>query len=269
MAYPPQQPGSDPNQQPPQGQPGYGQQPGYGSPQQPGYGQSQPQQPGYGQQPQQPGYGQTPPPGYGQTPPPGYGQQPQQPGFGGPPLPPAPKKSKTGLIVGATAGVVVLAAAVILLVMQPWNGGPSASDSPSDVANKVLPKMGELFDAVFSGDTDAVQGVIDDIEPFVCEDMKSEMGTMAEEFDLIAAMEEAGISDVPPIDIAVDFSYEVTGENIDGENATVDYTVRFNTPEPEMGDGMSITGWNAVPNEESDSMDMVREDGIWVACDEG
>ena len=61
-------------QQPAYQQPGY-QQPGYGQPgyqQQPGYGQ--PQQPGYGQQPQQPGYGQ---PAYGQ---PGYVQpQPQQP----------------------------------------------------------------------------------------------------------------------------------------------------------------------------------------------
>jgi hypothetical protein len=78
-------------QQPPQ-QPGYGQQP----PQQPGYGHQPPQQqPGYGQPPQQPAYGQPqqpPQPGYGypqqgvppQQPP--YGQQPgmrpQQPGYG-------------------------------------------------------------------------------------------------------------------------------------------------------------------------------------------
>ncbi|HKS46942.1 MAG TPA: hypothetical protein VJT49_17895 [Amycolatopsis sp.] len=44
----------------------YGQQPGYGQPQQPGYGQP-PQQPGYGQPPQQPGYGQQPG-GQGQPP---------------------------------------------------------------------------------------------------------------------------------------------------------------------------------------------------------
>jgi hypothetical protein len=61
---------------------GYGQQPAYGQPTQPSYGQ-----PGYGQapgysQPSQPGYGQ---PGYGQ---PGYGQPGQQ--AYGQPVPPAP-----------------------------------------------------------------------------------------------------------------------------------------------------------------------------------
>jgi len=64
--------------------------PGYGQPQQVGYGQQPP--PGYGAPQQQPGYGQpqAPPPGYGapqpgygqQPPPPGYPQQPQQPGYG-------------------------------------------------------------------------------------------------------------------------------------------------------------------------------------------
>jgi predicted nucleic acid-binding Zn ribbon protein len=128
--------------------------------------------------------------------------------------------------------------------------------------------MGDLFDAAYSGDADAIQGVIDDIEPFVCESQKAEMTAMAEEFDFSSAMEEAGISDVPPIDIDVDFSYEVTGESVDGDSATVDYTVKFNTPTPEMAaDGMSITGWTAEPTEESDSMDMVKEDGVWKACD--
>lgn len=63
------------------GQPGYGQQPGYGPPPQ-GYPQQQPGAypgaPGYPQQ----GYQQQPPPGYG-APPQGYPQQ--QPGYGAPP----------------------------------------------------------------------------------------------------------------------------------------------------------------------------------------
>lgn len=62
-------------QQPPYGQPGPAQQPGYGQPQQPGYPQQQ--QPGYPAQ-QQPGYPQQQP-GYGQQP--GYPAQ-QQPGYG-------------------------------------------------------------------------------------------------------------------------------------------------------------------------------------------
>jgi hypothetical protein len=70
--------------------------PGYGQPQQQGYGQQPPMPPGYGQ-PQQQGYGQQPPmpPGYGQPQqqhygqpppmPPGYGQPQQQQGYGQPP----------------------------------------------------------------------------------------------------------------------------------------------------------------------------------------
>jgi LemA protein len=80
MQQPPQQRQLPPQAPPGQMPPGYGQpqQVGYGQPpQQPGY--AQPQQPGYGQQPApQPGYG-APQPGYGQQPPPGYPQQPQQP----------------------------------------------------------------------------------------------------------------------------------------------------------------------------------------------
>jgi hypothetical protein len=277
MAYPPQQPGFDPNQQPPQGQPGHGQQPGYGQ---------QPQQPGYGQQPQQPGYGQTPPPGYGQQPQqPGYGQQPQQPGYGQTPppgygqqpgygpgggLPPAPKKSKTGLIVGVIAGALVLVVAVVLLVMQPWSSGaPSSSDSPEDVADKLLPKMGELLDAAYSGDTEAVQGIAEDLEPFICEDMRAELDTMTQELDLDAMMEDTGV-EVPPIDIEVDFAYDVTGSSEDGDTATVDYTVSYNTPVPEMSeDGMSISGWTAERTEnEADTMEFVKEEDVWVACDD-
>jgi hypothetical protein len=107
--------GSNPEPQPPQqqqqyGQPGYGQpgqQPGYGQPQQPGYGQPPPQQPGYGQ-PQQPGYGQPQQPGYGQPDPnnPGYGQ-PQQPGAPGAPGAPP--------VAGADAAT----AAAVRLALQP------------------------------------------------------------------------------------------------------------------------------------------------------
>ncbi|MFG2144940.1 hypothetical protein ACGFRG_12170 [Streptomyces sp. NPDC048696] len=92
---------------------------------QPGPYGGQPQQPGpYGQQPPTPPYGQPgqPQPGYGypQQAPQGvppqqpYGYPPQQPQYGqqppyGAPMPPAPAKKKTGLIVTA----VVVAVAVI------------------------------------------------------------------------------------------------------------------------------------------------------------
>jgi hypothetical protein len=276
MAYPPQQPGFDPNQQQPQygQQPGYGQQPpqqpgGFGQPsgvpQQPGYGQSQPQQPGYGA-PQQPGFGQQP--GYGQQPPqqPGYGQ----PGFGGPPLPPAPKK-KTGLFIGVGAGVVVLVAAIVFLVANPFGGGaPSKSDSPEDVANKLLPKMGEVFEAAYAQDTEGMQAILEDMKPFMCEEMQTEMDATTEELDFSSQFEDMGLSDVPEIDIAVDFEYEVGESTESGDTATVDYTISYNTPVPEMGaDGMSITGWTEERTEdEADTMDFVKEDGVWKACGE-
>lgn len=286
MAYPPQQPGFDPNQQQPQygQQPGYGQQPpqqpaGFsqpsGVPQQPGYGQPQ-QQPGYGVPPQQPGYGQTPQAGFGQQPG-GYGQPigaPQPGGFGQPgggPLPPAPKKSKTGLIVGVGAGALVLIVAIVFLVAKPFGGGaPSASDSPEDVANKMLPMMGELFTAAFASDADAVAGIIEDFKPFMCEEMQAEMESSASELDMNAAAEEMGMTDLPEIDIDVDFAYEVTGSTEDGDTATVDYTISYNMPVPEMSsDGLSVTGWTSERTEdEADTMDFVKEDGVWKACGE-
>lgn len=116
--------------QPPYGQPQYGHQPGYGQPPaQPGYGQ-QPAQPQYGQpqqQPQygQPGYGQPAQPQYGQ-PQQAYGQPPQygQPGYGQG-YGAAPKKSKTGLIVGLGALVVLVAVGVVLLLTL----GPTVLDA--------------------------------------------------------------------------------------------------------------------------------------------
>ncbi|MFD9796066.1 hypothetical protein ACFWXK_34505 [Streptomyces sp. NPDC059070] len=87
-----------------------------GQPQQPGpYGQQPPQQPygqPYGQQPPQPGYGYPAQPPQGVPPQQGYGYPAQQPQYGqqppyGAPVPPAPAKKKTGLIV--TAAVVAVA----------------------------------------------------------------------------------------------------------------------------------------------------------------
>jgi len=164
----------------------------------------------------------------------------------------------------------VLIVAIVLIVANPFGSGPSKSDSPEDVANEILPMMGEVIEAAFAGDTDAVNGIIEDIKPYVCDDMESEMNSMTEEFDINAQMEEAGITDAPPIDIDLGFEYEVTGSSEDGDTATVDYSMTFNTPEPELGDdGMSITGWTVgEPTTEEDTMDLVKEDGAWVACDE-
>jgi hypothetical protein len=258
MAYPPQQPGFDPNQQPPQGG-----QPGGYSPQQPGYGQQPPQpgygqQPGFGQQPQQPGYGQ-------QSPQPGFGQQPQQPGYGAQPgygqpgggLPPTPKKSKTGLIVGIAGGAVVLLAVIGLLVWQLGGGGgggkPSAGDTPTEVVEKY---METSVAAVESGDIFSnPDAVLDDMLPYFCsgsqESIESELseiggGELTEEQS--AALEEMEVS----------VEYEVTNEVIDGENATVDVET---TGEMTMGE------LGSQPLDGTQTIDLVKEDGKWLICD--
>jgi hypothetical protein len=118
-------------QQPPQ-QPGYGQQP----PQQPGYGQQPPQQPAYGQQPpQQPGYGQQPPqqqppqPGYGYpqqgAPQPGvppqqqgYGQQPGPGGYPGQPAQGGGPKQNTGMAIGLAVVGAIFTFFVYALVLD-------------------------------------------------------------------------------------------------------------------------------------------------------
>ncbi len=117
---PPQQSGSGYGGQPGYGPPSYGQDP-YGQ-QQPGYGQ-----PGYGQ----PGHGQQQP-GYGQQA--GYGAEYGQPAYGQPP----PPKSRTGLIVGIIAGVLVLLLCIAggTFGVLAINADPSASPSGSALASE-------------------------------------------------------------------------------------------------------------------------------------
>ena len=191
MSYPP--PGGqypDPNQQPGYGQqPGQAQQPGYGSPAEPGYGQ--PQQPGYGS-PAQPGYGQHGPPmqpgqpAYGQPAQPGFPPQPGQPGFGQQSQP----KSKTGLIIGLSAGGFGVLVLVVILVMMLGGG------SPGSVAQSYM-------EAAQNGDLGAV-------ESLTCDRYQSAFeGPMAEEVaeDLIDFLEG--------------YEFEVVDEKIDGKEATV------------------------------------------------
>ncbi|MFH8256901.1 hypothetical protein [Streptomyces roseolus] len=114
-------------------QPGpYGQQPGpYGQPQgQPGYGYPQQAPQGVPPQQQQPyGYPQQQPNPYGQQP--QYGA-PQGPG-GYVPHPPAPKKSKTPIIIGAVAVVAAIAVGAYFLI-----GGGGGADVADDGPHKLV-----------------------------------------------------------------------------------------------------------------------------------
>ncbi|MFE4614252.1 hypothetical protein [Streptomyces niveus] len=135
----PQDPNSNPYQQPGYQQPNPYQQPGYQ--QQPGYPQQPDQQPGYPQQ--QPGYpqqGQQQPNPYQQPTRPQYAVPGQLGGPGGPggPDPSQDKKrTKTVAIIAASA-VVVVAAATGFFVMQKDDGGSAnvADDSKASESGK-------------------------------------------------------------------------------------------------------------------------------------
>lgn len=126
---PPQGPYGPPQPQPPQNP--YGQQP-------PG----QPQQPyGYPQQPQQP-YGQQQG-GWGQPGIPGQPGAPgMQPGMGGWPPQPPPRKKRTGLIIGIVAGSLVVAGGIAFGVAQLADKGADLAFPKAEhklvVAEKVL-----------------------------------------------------------------------------------------------------------------------------------
>lgn len=139
MTYPPQ-PGPYGQQPDP-----YWQQGGY--PQSGGF----PQQGGgqYGQQPpygQQPGYGQYPQGGYQQQ----FGQQGMPGGYPGGPGGQPPKKGKTGLWVGLSAGAVVVIAFLITGLLAPGfllgddedgesgGGGTANANDPKNVAQQIV-----------------------------------------------------------------------------------------------------------------------------------
>ncbi|MBD0747311.1 hypothetical protein [Streptomyces sp. CBMA152] len=107
-----------------------------GQPQQPGpYGQQPPQQP-YGQPGQpQPGYGYPQQAPQGVPPQQPYGYPPQQPQYGqqppyGAPMPPAPAKKKTGLIVTAVVVAVAAIGGGVWFVTK-GGGGSSVGDVAS------------------------------------------------------------------------------------------------------------------------------------------
>ncbi|SOD61975.1 hypothetical protein SAMN06297387_104145 [Streptomyces zhaozhouensis] len=112
--------GGQPPPQQPQGPGPYGQQQGYGYPQQSpppqqGYGYPQQPQPGYGQPPQQPGYGGQPPyPGPGQQPGP-YGGP---PGGFPPPPPPGGGVNNPLLAVLAALGATLIASIVYAMIYK-------------------------------------------------------------------------------------------------------------------------------------------------------
>lgn len=140
---------------------------------QPGPYGGQPQQPGpYGQPQGQPGYGypqqapqgvppQQQPYGYPQQQPNPYGQQPQYGAPQGPggyvPHPPAPKKSKTPLIIGAVAVVAAIAVGAYFLI-----GGGGGADVANDGPHKLVTPETVLGEYKKSANSDKAQSGDDD-----------------------------------------------------------------------------------------------------------
>lgn len=80
--------------------------------------------------PQQPPVQYAAPPEYPQAPPAGYPPQaypPQQPAYPYPPQAPAPKKKKTGLIIGLSVAAVAILVVVLILVLGGGGGGAGKS----------------------------------------------------------------------------------------------------------------------------------------------
>lgn len=212
-----------------------------------------PQQPGqWGQQPygQQPG-GQYPPSGPqpGQQPgghyPPGgpqfqqgMGQQP--PGWGQPPMGYGPQqqpKKKTGLIIGAVAGAVVLIGGIVGGIFL-FSGGPSAQDVAEDFVAKANAQDFEAANELF------------------CEKEKE---TNTEELKNLDLSKQPG---VPEEMKQVKLNFSLNGpvqEN--GDKATGSITMKLtNIPEqyasllPDSAKNMKI------------DFEMVKENG-WKICD--
>ncbi|MEW1697907.1 PQQ-binding-like beta-propeller repeat protein [Streptomyces sp. NPDC093249] len=159
---PPRAPGTPPPAgppgTPPPAAPGpYGQQPGYGPPQQgqpgpygqqPPYGYPQQGQPGpYGQQPGPYGQPQNP---YGQQNP--YGGQPTQPMYPGAPTPPPPTggggplKGRTGVVAAVAAGAVLVAAVATWAVVGGGDEKEPVAAPPASASSSAAPKPSESVD---------------------------------------------------------------------------------------------------------------------------
>ena len=174
-------------------------------PQQPAAG-GQPQFPGqsaYGQQPQQPGYAQQP----GQAPyagqPGGYGQQPGfTQGYG---TAEAPKKKKTGLIVGIAAGAVLVIAGGTIgaVALSGGFGGSGGASSPQAAVTT-------LFDSAKSADVMGSLGAIAPSEAELFADTFAELAKIKGEGDarsydeIMKDLQDAMQIDIADVEMAED-----------------------------------------------------------------
>ncbi|WP_155829792.1 hypothetical protein [Glycomyces tenuis] len=224
MAHPPQQPGFDPNQQPPQGPPD---QTGAAIPPQPGYG------------PAQPVYG-------------------QQPAYGGIPPMPLPRKPRPGMVLGILIGSMAFIIVVGLVIGQmAGGGGPSASDTPEEVVAQYMDDLTSLWE---SKDFADVEATADQLAPYVCSEIRDEMSDAVEEMGdegLDERYSEEELASLEEMEVSIE--YEITDSAIDGDTAVVDLDV---TTETTMG------GEDSTTDDSSLSLDLVREDDIWLICDD-
>jgi len=198
--------GQQPSQSPPPSQSPYGAQPGYGQQQPPAYGgseQAPPTQqfssPSYGQ-PQgstqyggaQPGYGQQQQPPYGQPAP--YGAPQQQPyggGYGQPDWSGAPagpaKKSKTPLIAGIVALLVLLVVALLLILpTSPIGLGATYFDEQA-VAQSISEQYQNEFDLALQDLTCPAEQEVVEGDTFTCEGMTEEGDTVNIDVEITSA----------------------------------------------------------------------------------
>lgn len=213
-------------------------------------GQHQPgqQAPAYGQQ--QPAYGQ---PGPGQPGPPAWqqgGGAPGQPAWQQPYSSGSSGGGKGKLFAIIGGAVALLIIAVVLLLVLLGGGGPEG------VAEDYVEAQTELdFERVCELTAEEQQKeILEGTESDDC-------GGLADVFEDEFTSEIRGYVD------DIEFDIEIDDVKEDGDKATVDYTVTSEYTGDDPDGFRDFTGEDALEDEESDSLELVREDGDWKVAE--
>ncbi len=258
-----QQAGQQPpdyGQVPPQGQPPGYPPPGYGPP--PGY-----PPPGYGQPP---GYG--PPPGHRQ--PPGYGppagpdatqqypsqqypydqgqtqQQPYGQPPGGPPPEPAKRSKLPWILTGVGVLIVIAIAAGLYFFVAPTVLPTASSGSSAQGTAQALVDTINSGPSFFSDNTR--------LDPLLCQQSRD---ALKQARDQLAQLERLG--GTGGLDAIKDIKATArlgAVTQIDADHAKAEVTIAFSNVPPQLVEF-------GFPTETADTVDLIKENGRWVACD--
>jgi hypothetical protein len=197
--------------------------------------------------------------------------QPPQPGSPAPPYSTPPKQSRTNLVLGIVAGLFVLGIAAAVLILRPWDDDtaePTGADSPSEVVERYLAVLDSWEADAFATQENAVRSW-ESLLPFMCAELAEELEGYIEED---RQTDPADWSENPSPEYVYDLSRTVDGSpDIDGDTATVEATVEYNTVDWEGIDwddpDLVVSEVEVIRVAEDLEIELVREDGVWLICD--